>query len=255
MQRQSPRAPLGLVPVLVSGVCALLLLRMAWTDPRYYLPFFAIVLLTMAPLWLARWRMRRLLASGDIAAILGAWRRSIDRVMYPETMGPIMVATAYASHGLSEAARTQLDRAAKGPAWEAAREQRLFIETLVETFEGNQTASLVKASELQMLPLPRAGMLVRRRVAALREGVAALARAFAHLSAPGDDHRMKRAESASPVVHWAMRYARAIVAIDSGRPNDARDLLLGAPEWPRESAFSSFQRELDAQLGSTGETR
>ena len=75
--------------------------------------------------------MRKILTSGDVRAILEAWRRSIERVMYPETMAPLMIATAYASHGWNDAARTALGRAAKGPAWEAAREQRLFVEQRV----------------------------------------------------------------------------------------------------------------------------
>ncbi len=251
--RPPSRAPLTIVPTLVSAVCALLVLRMAVKDSRYLLPLAAIMLVSLVPLWLARWRMRKILTSGDVRAILEAWRRSIERVMYPETMAPLMIATAYASHGWNDAARTALGRAAKGPAWEAAREQRLFVETLVETFEGNSHDSLVKAAELVQLPLPRKGVLTRRRVAALREGVAALARAFAHASAPGDEDRLERAESVSPVVHWAMRYARAIVAIDHGRAADARALLLGAPEWPNESAFSSFQRELDSRLNPSHE--
>ncbi|CAN5313795.1 hypothetical protein BH09MYX1_BH09MYX1_15460 [soil metagenome] len=250
------RSPLrALVPTLVSVLCALILLRMSWTDSRYFLPFTLILVLSMIPVVLARWRMRKILTSGDVSAILDAWRRSIERVVYPETMAPLMIATAYASHGWNEHARTALGRAAKGSAWEAAREQRLFVETLVETFEGNAHDSLVRAAELVRLPLPNGGVLVRRRVAALREGVAALARAFAHAAAPGDEVRLERAASASPFVHWAMRYARAILAIDRGRAADARALLLGAPEWPKESAFASFQRELDSHFGTIGDPR
>ncbi len=243
------RARLAIVPTLVSVLCGMLLLKMALADSRYFVPFVLVVLVSFVPFALARWRMRRLLTSGDVRAILEAWRQSIERVVHPETMAPIIVATAYASHGWNEAARTALDRAAKGPAWEAAREQRLFVEILLDTFEGNSSGSLLKSAELVHLPLPRAGVLVRRRVAALREGVAALARAFAHASTPGDDSRLERAESASPVVHWAMRYARAILAIDGGHPTQARALLAGAPPWPEQSAFSSFQRELDGKLG------
>jgi hypothetical protein len=244
--------PLTFVPALVSVICAVLLLRMSLQDSRYVLPLVAIMIVSLVPVALARWRMRKILTSGDVRAILEAWSRSMARVTYPETMAPLMVATAYASHGWNEAARNALARARKGPAWEAAREQRLFVEILVETFEGNAFDSLVKSAELVQLPLPRSGVLVRRRVAALREGVAALARAFAHESAPGDEERMERAEEASPVAHWAMRYARTIVAIDAGRHDDARALIAGAPEWPAESAFASFHRELETQLGVSG---
>jgi hypothetical protein len=255
MRPPPTRARLAIIPTLVSVISGLLLLRMALGDTRYVVPFVLVLAVSFVPLALARWRMKKLLTSGDVRAILDAWKGSIERAVYPETMAPIIVATAYASHGWNEAARSALGRAVKGPAWEAAREQRLFVEILLETFEGNSSGSLVKAAELVHLPLPHAGLFVRRRVAALREGVAALARAFAHASAPGDDDRLERAESASPVVHWAMRYARAILAIEDGRSREARALLAKAPTWPEESAFASFQRELDGRLGAPSSER
>src|SRR5262249_8068835 len=93
----NPR-PLAYLPLVVSGLCALLAAQMAWRDPRYLIPFFLIAIVMFIPAILARWRMRRLLKSGDVKRVLGTWEGSIERIMYPETMAPLMAATAYASY-------------------------------------------------------------------------------------------------------------------------------------------------------------
>ena len=242
------RRPFAAFPLIISMLCALLSLQMAWRDPRYFLPFGLIVLLAAAPPFFARRRMRTLLESGDVKRVLGTWESSIERIMYPETMAPLMAATAYASYGWLEAARGALHRAVKGPAWEAALEQRLFVETLLDTFEGEPKIAMAKAEALARLPLPDAGPLARRKVALLRRGLGALVRAFAHESRREDERVLKTAASASPLIHWAMRYARAVVAIDRGRSAEARELLAGAPSWPKESAFRLFHDELAAKL-------
>jgi hypothetical protein len=228
----------------VSGVCALLAAQMAWRDPRYLIPFFVLAALLLLPAFLGRLRMRRLLMSGDVKRVLGTWQGSIDRVMYPETMAPLMAATAYASYGWVEAARNALTRAVKGPAWDAALEQRLFIETLLDTFEGERDAAMQKADALAQMPMPPAGPFARKRIELLRRGIGALARAFAHKSADGDQKLLVRAASASPLVHWAMRYAAAVVAVDHGRGARVPGLLAGAPSWPKESAFRLYHEEL-----------
>jgi hypothetical protein len=236
------------LPLMISGLCALLALQMAWNDPRYLLPFFLIVALVVVPPLLARRRMRRLLISGDVKRVIGTWESSIERIVYPETMAPLMAATAYAAYGWIDAARGALRRAVKGPAWEAALEQRLFVETLLDTFEGERRTAMLKAEALERMPLPEAGPLARRKIAALRRGLAALARAFAHESKKGDARILRGAATASPLIHWAMRYAGAVVAIDDGKSEDARALLAGAPTWPEESAFRTFDDELRARL-------
>ena len=149
-------------------MCALAVLQMARQDPRYLLPCAVILTMMAVPPLLARRRMRQLLLSGDVLRVLGSWQGAIDRVMFPETMAPLMAATAYASYGWVDAAQTALDRAAKGPAWDAAVEQRLFIEVLLDTFHGDRASGVSKAEKLEQLPLPPAGPLARRRVARLR---------------------------------------------------------------------------------------
>jgi hypothetical protein len=160
-----------------------------------------------------------------------------------------MAATAYAAYGWIDAARNAMTRAVKGPAWDAALEQRLFVETLLDTFEGDRTAAIQKAQALESMPLPDAGPLARRKITLLRRGLAALARAFAHESTGKDEKVLKTAATASPLIHWAMRYAAAVVAIDHGKSADARALIAGAPAWPRESAFRLFHEELEGKLG------
>ena len=238
-----------LVPLFVSSLCIVLLLRLSINEPRYLIPAAAVVVVTLLPAFLARRRIRRVLMSGDVHRVLRAWQRTMDRVPHPETMAPLMIATAYASYGWLEPAHMALSRAVKGPAWEAAREQRLFVEALLSTFEGEPQIAAEKARELEQLPLPSSGPFLRRRVMQLRAGVAALVRAFSHQSDASDEKRLAKAASASPIVHWAMRYGEAIVAIDHGAPERARKIIAEAPAWPAQSAFASFHAELVGKLG------
>jgi len=237
-----------LVPLFVSSLCVVLLLKMGMEDSRFFVPAAFVVLVTLLPAVLARRRIRRVLESGDVHGVLRAWQKAMDRVPHPETMAPLMIATAYASHGWLEAAHMALERAVKGPTWEAAREQRLFIEALLCTFEGEQQAAMAKAHELEQLPLPPSGPFLRRRVTQLRQGVTALVRAFGHKSDASDEKRLARAASASPLVYWAMRYGEAIVAFDHGARTRAKNLIATAPSWPAQSAFASFHAELMGKL-------
>jgi hypothetical protein len=191
--------------------------------------------------------MRQLLMSGDVDRVLGTWEGTLARVPHRDTMAPLIQATAYATHGCVDAARGAMARAARGPAWEAAIEQRLFVETLLDTFEGDREGAVRKAQTLEALPMPSRNVFVRRRVALLRRGLAALARAFAHSSQAADARTLARAAATSPLVHWAMRYAAAIVALDHGRPRDVGFLLSGAPAWPTGSAFRDYHAELLAR--------
>jgi hypothetical protein len=239
-----PARPFRHLPLVISVVCAISIAQMARHDPRYLVPTGLILLMIGLPPLLARRRMRRVLLSGDVKRVLSTWDGAIQRVMFPETMAPLMAATAYAAYGWIDAARTALERAVKGPAWDAALEQRLFIEALLDTFQGDRDRGLLKAEELERMPLPAAGLLGRRRVARLRRGISALARAFAHRSDRSDVKTLKTAASSTPLMHWAMRYGAAVVAIDQGDLLGARELIAGAPEWPEQSAFRVFDEEL-----------
>jgi hypothetical protein len=245
-----PRRLATLLPVIAAALSAVLAAQMVGHDSRFLPPLLAFSALLFLPAALGRRRMRRLLISGDVERVIGTWEGSIQKAPYRETMAPLLKATAYASYGWIEDARRALERAVRGPAWDAAIEQRLFVETLLDTFEGDREMALRKAQALESLPMPAAGLFARRRVALLRRGLAALARAFAHASREGDARLLARAANASPLVHWAMRYAAAIVAVDRGRSGDVPALLSGAPVWPEQSAFQTYHHELLAQAST-----
>jgi|SRR5579859_3878622 len=241
---QRPPRTLLFLPIAVAALSAVLAAQMIGRDARLAIPLLLLAALMFAPALVGRWRMRRLLMSGDVERVIGSWQGSIQRVADRETMAPLLQATAYASYGFVDAARRSLDRAVKGPAWDAAFEQRLFVETLLDTFEGERDAAQHKAEVLGALPIPFAGTFARRRITLLRRGLGALARAFAHKGQPGDASLLARAANASPLVHWAMRYAQAALAIDSGHADRVPSLLTGAPPWPAESAFHAYHDEL-----------
>lgn len=240
MDRALPR----LLPIASAVLFTLLAVRLVAQDRRYALVVLFLALAAAVPALLARRRMRRLLLSGDVPSILGSWGASLARVTHAETMAPLLTATAYAAYGFIDAARSSLSRAARGPAWDAAVEQRLFVEALLDVYEGERERAMTKATELEGLPLPPTGWRMRRKVALLRRGVAALARAFAHESRSDDEALLSRTGRSSPLVHWAMRYARAIVLVDRGRKDEAYALIASAPSWPEESVFHAFHAEL-----------
>jgi hypothetical protein len=244
-----PRIFARLLAVTVIALFALVSARLIARDHRFVGLVAVVGLLFAVPAWIARRRMRRLLLSGDVGLILGTWRGSQERdAGQGELMTPLVTATAYAAYGFIEPARAALARASHGPAWEAAAPQRLFVEALLDVYEGDREQAIQKAETLERLPLPNVGFWMKRKISLLRRGVAALARAFAHASRASDEAVLARASRSSPLVHWAMRYARAIALVDAGRKDEARTLLTGAPAWPAESAFRLFHDELAAQI-------
>lgn len=192
----------------------------------------------------ARRRARELLVSGDVESVLVLWGRSLDGVPHPETIEPLVAATALAANGMIDRARGALARAERGPAWDATLEHRLFVETLLDAFEGDRERALEKAQALESLPLPTVGPFLRSRVAMLRGAAAALARSFAHVSGGKDVDLLLFVARRNPLVHWAMRYAAAIACVDAGERGRAQDLLAGAPAWPDGSAFQAFHEEI-----------
>lgn len=234
---------LAWVPFVVSAALVATVMDLAIRRPTLGLVIAELALVLFIPQLLQRRRLRRVLRSGDIDAVLSAWEPSIERVAHPETMGPLITATALAAHGMGDRARRALDLARRGPAWEAAIEQRLVLETLLSVFDGEPERAIRTSSELEQLPLPSSPFL-RSRVAALRAAMSAFARAFAHRAGRTDLATLKAAAKQNPLVYWAMSYAAAVASIDQGERKEAKELLEGAPQWPRDSAFAAFHEEI-----------
>lgn len=240
--------PLGLF--LGSALGAAILLRFAWFEPELAALLLAVGAVVLGVRFALQRRARRLLRSGNVDVLLARWARAAEEAPHRETLGPLMAATAYAAFGFPERAREAMAAAVRGPAWEATHEHRLFLDTLLCTYEGDRDGALERAARLGRLPMPAVEPRMRERVEALREAVAALARAFAHVPRPGDAALLESTAESSPLVFWAMRYAGAVIAIDEGDPERARRLLDGAPKWPEESAFRAFHEEIAQQLAA-----
>jgi hypothetical protein len=230
-------------PFVLSAALVATVVDLAVRRPTLGIVLAELALVLFIPQLLQRRRLRRVLRSGNVDAVLSAWEPSIERVPHPETMGPLITATALAAHGMGERARRALDLARRGPAWEAAIEQRLVLETLLSVFDGEPERAIQTSSELERLPLPSSPFL-KGRVASLRSAMCAFARAFAHRSARADLATLKAAARQNPLVFWAMSYAAAVASIDQGEGKEAAALVKGAPKWPQDSAFSAFHEEI-----------
>jgi hypothetical protein len=219
----------------------------AWSHPWLLAVVGAVAVALVLQRWWSSARLDRLFKRGDVEGIIAHWSESYDRIPYAETMAPLINATAFAAFGRVEDARTALASAARGPAWDAAVEHRVFLDAILSIFEGDATHAREQAARLSAMPVPSEQRLAGR-VTNLRGAVAALARAFEHAALPGDLTQLEAASQNSPIVHWAMRYGAAIVAFDAGDKLHARALIQGAPSWPEESAFRSFHDELSGAL-------
>ncbi len=246
---EPPQVPIWpKVMFVASALAAALLLRETWQNP-----VVGVLALALAgSFWLARFvarrRAKQLFLGGNVDAIVARWSGAVSSMPHFETMGPLMAATAFAAYGWVTRARAAMREADRGEAWEAALEQRLFLDTLLYAFEGDSATALDRAARLERLPMPPAAPPLVGRIRLLREGAAALARAFAHAGRTGDTALLVAASEASPLVHWAMRYGAAISAIDAGDVGKARELIALAPKWSEESCFLEFHREIDAEL-------
>jgi len=218
-------------------------------SPLLGLLLLVLVGVTQVPVLLRQARLRRLLRSGDLGAVLEAYHPTLERLPHRETLGPLTVAAALAAHGMVDRARRALDRAVRGAAWEAALEHRWFVETLLEVFDGDRSLALERAESLEKLPLPAASASLQKRVAALRAALSALTRAFARKSRSNDAELLEAAADNSPLVHWAMRYGAVVAYLERGDTGRAQALLEGAPQWPADSAFRAFQEELASLAG------
>lgn len=194
--------------------------------------------------YLARRRVRKMLVSGRADELMRAWHDELTAMPHADTTVPLLHATALAASGMTARARAALERAQHGEVWQAAVEHRLMIETLLDTYEGDRGEALEKARKLRSLPMPPVPDELRQRISLLREAVAAVARAFAHEPEETDAALLWEAARRNALIHWPLRYAAAIVLIDRGHRQRARQLLDGAPDWPEESAFHAFHEEL-----------
>lgn len=239
---------LSWIPFVASAALVAFAVHLAIQDPWWGLALGAFALTILVPAWLQRRRLRRLLESGNVDAVLEAYRASLEDAPYSETMAPLVRAAALAAHGFTDRARQCLARARRGPAWEAALEHRLLIETLLDAFEGERERALERAETLRKLPLPTS-LFLRGRVQLLRSAMRALARAFLHRAGSDDVRTLEAAARHNPLVHWPMRYAAAVARLDRGQQRAAARLLAGAPEWPEDSVFSSFHTEILERAG------
>jgi hypothetical protein len=234
------------IPFVGSAALIAYALHLALDYPAPAVLAGALALVWTAPAFLARRRMRHLLRSGDADAVLAAWDETLESVPHQETMAPLIRATALAANGHVDRARQALRRAHRGPAWDAAIEQRLVVLTMLEAFEGNSASALDRVNVLRRLPLPSSPMM-RSRVSDLRKAFSAFARAFAHCTNRGDFDMLLRVGKSNPLVQWALWYAAAVTAVDRGEPNRAAEILRQAPSWPHDSVFLAFHSEIERE--------
>jgi hypothetical protein len=236
------------LPFVLSALWAAVVIRLIARDPRYAIPIGVVALIWIVPLAISRMRQRKLLLRGNVPEVLEAWAPVLATTPYPETLQPLLIATAYAANGWVDQAREAARRAHKGEAWVAAEEQRRIVETLLESFDGDRDRAVRFATELASVPLPPVGIFLRRRISALRAGLGALSRAFARTAQPGDRRILMAAAKSSPLFHWAFSYAAAVAAIDEGDAKAARKAIRGAPNWPSTSVFHDFHKEIELQI-------
>lgn len=251
-QQPSP-TPLRLLvgtylPFILSALWAAVVIRLVARDLRYAIPIALVALIWIVPMLVQRRRQRALLMRGNVPEVLEAWGPALQTTPYPETMQPLLIATAYAANGWTEQAREAIRRARKGEAWAAAEEQRRILDTLLEAFDGDRARALRVADELIGLPLPPVGVFLRRRIAALRAGLGALARSFNRVAGKNDRRLLTAAAQSSPLFYWAFSYAAAVAALDEGDVAAARRAISGAPVWPESSVFRSFHDEIEQQI-------
>ncbi len=229
---------------------ALVALALHQSVDRPWVSFLLLVvaLLALIPPWISRRRFRRLLLSGDAQGVVDAWRQAIESGTHDQAVVALVSATAFAAYGWVEEARSHLSKLRRGPLWLASTEHRLFVETLLEAFDGDRDQAVRLAEAMGQLPVPPVNARLRKQVLTLRGSLAALTRAFAHSARQGDLELLEHVAKRSPMVSWAMRYAAAVIAVDRGERWRVPRLLADAPAWPPQSAFKGFHTELLEQM-------
>lgn len=124
----------GWVTLIASAALVAIAIHISIRAPWLGVLLVAVALFVVVPQLRARRRMRTLLISGDVEAVLAAWETALERAPHRETLLPLVRATALAANGMIDRARLALSRAAEGPAWDAALEQRLFVETMLDAW-------------------------------------------------------------------------------------------------------------------------
>jgi hypothetical protein len=203
----------------------------------------SLVLVSYFRAWRVHQRLHQSMQEARVDDVLESLRA--QTLGQDEGVYQLLSATALAAFGYVEKARHGLAQLERSPVVRTALEQRLIAEVLLDVFEGARDDALRKVTLLELLPAPRG--MIDKKVAILRQGMASFVRAFSHAALPGDDARLRGAAREIPLVSWAMRYARAIVAIDSGRASEVAGLLAGAPAWPQGSAYHEYHTELLAR--------
>jgi hypothetical protein len=180
--------------------------------------------------------------------MLAAWRGALGSADLAQDAEPLVAVIAFAANGWVDEARLWLQRARCRRTPGTTEEHRLFVQTLVEAFDGDRAEAMLMADAMAVLPIPEVGARLQKRVILLRASLGALARAFAHAPRAGDLKVLEASAHSSPLLSWAMRYAAAIVALDRNDLFRARRFIHGAPRWPQESAFCRFHAELEEQI-------
>ncbi len=232
---------------VASAALVALAIRMAAERPWLSVLLAILSLVALIPPYVARRRFRKLLLSGDAQRIVDVWREAAGQASQEQATVPLIAATAFAAYGWVEEARAQLRRLRPGPLTDATLEHRMFVETLLEAFDGDRPHAVQMAEAIAALPVPQVGRKLQDQVLLLRASLGALTRAFARQPLGGDFEILELVARSSPLVSWAMRYAAAIVAVEQGQPLRVQALISDAPHWPPQSMFRTFHDELVAR--------
>jgi len=208
------------------------------------IPALLALLAVLYPRWAERKRLDAIIASGDVRALLRAWKGTAATVAYPETSIPLMIATAYAAFGWVDEARKARAHLVEGPAFTASKDQVEFVDVLLEIYDGDREEALRRAELLASYESSSAAPKPTPRAKTIHRGLLAIARAFAHRATEDDRRVLAAARPPLPILAWPLRYAEAVAALDAGSPARAEELLRAAPAWPENSVFRTFHREL-----------